>query len=93
MMTYAWTVKFITSFSYHLRLLNWQIGSLGSRIVVVSLNRALTILVGYWPLQLIGKASNAVAMDNVYLYKADYCLWIDVTTFHEQLITLYTDSF
>ena len=32
-------------------------------------------------------------MDNVYQYKANYFLWIGVTTFYEKLITVYIDSF
>ena len=32
-------------------------------------------------------------MNNVYLYKANYFLWIGITTFHEKLITLYLNIF
>ena len=32
-------------------------------------------------------------MDNIYLYKANYFLWIGVTIFHEKLIPLYIDYF
>ena len=29
------------------------------------------------------------SMGNVYLYKADYFPWIEITTLHEKLITLH----
>ena len=45
----------ITAYTYQLRLLSWQMGSLVPRIIVAFENRHLT---ANWPMQLIGKASN-----------------------------------
>ena len=36
---------------------------------------------------------NYVSMDNIYLHKANYILWIGITTFYEKVITLYMGSF
>ena len=47
-----------TSYSHQLRLLNWRIGSLVPTIVVVFVERPLTVQVAYWPVHFLGKASS-----------------------------------